>query len=151
VKGFSKILFPVDLSDISIRIVPYVHAMAEKFDAEVHLLFVAQMLEEFSDLYIPDPAVRKFEAEILEGAEKRLADFGRACFQDCRSYTTKVTLGNVAEEILAYVDAQGIDLVVLGTHGRKGLDRLLFGSVAEKVVKMSPVPVLSVNPYRITP
>ena len=47
------------------------------------------------------------------------------------------------------VKPQGIDLVIMGTHGRKGLNRILFGSVAERVIKMSPIPVLSINPYRV--
>jgi nucleotide-binding universal stress UspA family protein len=49
---------------------------------------------------------------------------------------------------LRYVEADGIDLVVMGTHGRKGLDRILFGSVAHHVVTTCPVPVMTVNPHR---
>jgi len=59
-----------------------------------------------------------------------------------------VHCGDPAEKILEYVTAEGIDLVILGTHGRKGLDKVIFGSVADRVVKNSPVPVMSVNPYR---
>jgi len=59
-----------------------------------------------------------------------------------------VVQGDPAEEILKYVESEKVDLVIMGTHGRKGLDRILFGSVANEVVKRSPAPVLTINPYR---
>jgi len=54
---------------------------------------------------------------------------------------------NIKQEILKTIDSEGIDLVIMGTHGRKGLKYVFFGSVAENVVKRSPVPVLTINPY----
>ncbi len=54
--------------------------------------------------------------------------------------------GYAAEEILHYATAIGADLIVIGTHGRKGLDRLLFGSVAQKVAKTAEQPVLTIKP-----
>jgi nucleotide-binding universal stress UspA family protein len=56
-------------------------------------------------------------------------------------------LGDAAEEVLNYVRSEGIDLVIMGTHGRKGLEKVVFGSVAERVVQKSPVPVLTINPH----
>lgn len=141
-----KILFPVDLSEVSPKIIPYVKEMAAKFDAEVHLLFVARILQHFTSIYVPHPSVSKFEAEIVEGAKKKLKEFVEEYFQDA-SPKTQVVLGDAAEEILNYVQSEGIDLVVMGTHGRKGIERIIFGSVAERVVKKSMVPVLTVNPY----
>jgi nucleotide-binding universal stress UspA family protein len=58
-------------------------------------------------------------------------------------------IGDAGEEIVRTAEKEGIDLIVMGTHGRKGLDRTLFGSVAGFVVKHSSVPVLTVNPYRL--
>lgn len=63
-------------------------------------------------------------------------------------YETKVVVGNPAEEILKYADEQGIDLITMGTHGRKGLKRTLMGSVAEHVIKHAAVPVMTANPLR---
>jgi nucleotide-binding universal stress UspA family protein len=57
--------------------------------------------------------------------------------------------GDASEQILSYVEDQKIDLIIMGTHGRKGMDKIIFGSVAERVVKSSPVPVLVVNPFKI--
>jgi nucleotide-binding universal stress UspA family protein len=147
-EAFKKILFPVDLSEVSPRVVPYVREMAEKFEAEVHLLFVARILQHFTSIYVPHPSVSKFEEELLEGAEKKLQEFTEEYFKDvpCRG---KVILGDAAQEVLNYVQSENIDLVIMGTHGRKGLEHIIFGSVAERVVKHSPVPVLTVNPYRV--
>jgi nucleotide-binding universal stress UspA family protein len=146
-QAFKQILFPVDLSEVSPKIAPYVIEMAEKFDAEIHLLFVARILQYFTSIYVPHPSVNKFETEVIEGAEKKLQEFMEEYFKDvpCKA---KVMLGDPAEETLNYVRSEGIDLVIMGTHGRKGLEHILFGSVAERVVKQSPVPVLTVNPYR---
>ena len=120
-QAFKQILFPVDLSEVSPKVVPYVREMAAKFEAEVHLLFVARIFRHFTSIYVPHPSIHKFEEELLTG--------------------------DAAEEVLNYVQSEGIDLVIMGTHGRKGLEHIIFGSVAERVVKQSPVPVLTVNPY----
>jgi nucleotide-binding universal stress UspA family protein len=58
---------------------------------------------------------------------------------------TQVVEGNPSEEILAYATEHGIDLITMGTHGRSGLDRVVMGSVAERVVRRSSVPVLTVR------
>jgi len=141
-----KILFPVDLSEVSYKIAPYVKEVASKFGAEVHLVFVARILEHFTSIYVPHPSVRSFEAEIVKGAEKKLDEFLKDHFQSF-SPKTKVVLGDAAEEILNYVRSEGIGLVIMGTHGRKGLEKIVFGSVAERVLQKSPVPVLTINPY----
>jgi nucleotide-binding universal stress UspA family protein len=144
---FKKILFAVDLSEVSPKLVPYVKEMAVTFGAEVHLLFVARILQHFTSIYVPHPSVNKFEAEVVKGAEKRLQEFVDEHFRD-DSPKAQVVLGDPAAEILNYAQTEGIDLIIIGTHGRKGLEHIIFGSVAERVVKKSPVPVLTVNPYK---
>ena len=124
---FKKILFPVDLSEVSPKIAPYVGEMAARFDAEIHLLFVARILQHFTSIYVPHPSVSKFEAEIIEGAERKLQEFVQETFSEgsCRA---QVVLGDAAEEILNYARTEGIDLIIMGTHGRKGIERIIFGS-----------------------
>ncbi len=69
--------------------------------------------------------------------------------QGCPSFVKKILIGDAASEIIRYAQEEKIDLIIMGTHGRKGLEKALFGSVAEKVVKNSPVPVLTINPYKV--
>ena len=149
-KEFKKILFPVDLSESSPKLVPYVTTMAEKFGAEIHLLFVARVFEYFSGIYVPHPSINRFEDEIVEGAKKRLKEFTEEYFSDFPETRAEVVPGDISEEILKYTGSKGIDLLILGTHGRKGLEKVVFGSVAERVAKTSPVPVLLVNPYKVS-
>jgi nucleotide-binding universal stress UspA family protein len=148
-KVFNKILFPVDFSEISPKIVPWVLAMAEKFDSEVHVLFVARRLEYYSSVNMEFVTINNFQTDVVRGAELKMEEFTTTHFNEHVRCKDKVVLGDAAEEILNYVESERIDLVIIGTHGRKKFGKLLFGSVADKVVKMSPVPVLSINPYRI--
>jgi nucleotide-binding universal stress UspA family protein len=146
---FKKILFPIDLSQSSSKIVPFVHSLASRYEARIHLLFVARVFDYFTSMYVPHPSVSQFEKEVLEGAEKRLYEFADESFKNFPGTKTKVVAGDPSDEILNYISEHGIDLVVMGTHGRKGLDKIIFGSVAERVVKASPVPVMVVNPFKV--
>ncbi len=147
--AFKKILFPVDLSPVSGKIVPYVVQMATKLDAKVNVLFVARLFNYYSNIYVPNVSIRSFEEELVRGSKKRLDEFVKEFPTDSIDCRTKVIAGEPGEQIIKHIKTEGIDLVIMGSHGRKGLDRILFGSVAEHVVKMSTAPVLIVNPYRL--
>ena len=142
-----KILFPLDLSEASPGIVPWVKTMAEKFGAEIHVLFVARVFEHYSGIGIPYAYTEDFTSQIVKAAEVKMTEFLQVHFHDIKVNSTVVT-GYPPEEILEYARAEGVDMIILGTHGRKGLNRIIFGSVAEYVVKHSEVPVLTVNPYK---
>jgi nucleotide-binding universal stress UspA family protein len=148
-KEIKKILFPVDFSEVSKKIVPYVETMAEKFNAEIHVLFVARILDYFVSIYVPHSSINTFEEEILKGGKKSMEQFIHEHFPDSRKTIAEVVLGDASERILEYVKSNKIDLLIMGTHGRKGLDKVLFGSVADRVSKLSSAPVLFINPYRV--
>jgi nucleotide-binding universal stress UspA family protein len=145
---FKKILLPVDLSDVSPKMVPFVKSVARKWDAQIHLLFAVRVLEHYTAMYVPDVSIAKLEQEMIQGAERKLEEFAQEHFGQFKDVSASVVSGDAAEQIIKFVNDNDIDLIVMGTHGRKGLERVLFGSVAERVLKTSPVPVLSVNPYR---
>jgi nucleotide-binding universal stress UspA family protein len=147
-KEFKNILFPVDLSESSEKIAPYVQAVAEKFESKIHLLFVARVLDYFASIYVPAPSITTMEKDIIEGAEKRIDEFVDQHFRDYSGTKATVVSGDATEQIINYIQSEGIDLVIMGTHGRKGLDKVIFGSVAERIVKTAPVPVMVVNPFR---
>jgi nucleotide-binding universal stress UspA family protein len=149
-KEFKRILFPVDLSPASVKITSFVQSMADRYGARVHLLFVARVFDYFTSMYVPNPSVSQFEKEVIEGAEKRLYEFADENFKEFPGTKTQVVAGDPSDEILNYIGTHGIDLVIMGTHGRKGLDKVIFGSVAERVVKTSPVPVMVVNPFKVS-
>ena len=145
-----KLLFPVDLSAVSSKIASSVIAFGEAFGAEIHLLHVAVTMEEVAGVYGPDLILGNFEKEVVQSAEKELEHFEQKFFAGYPNKKRVVVKGDPADEIIAYINAEKIDLVVMGTHGRKGIDKILFGSVADRMVKNSPVPVMTINPY-LTP
>lgn len=144
-----KILFPTDLSESAERLVPFVKTMTTRFSAELHVLYIARLFQYFTAIYVPHPSISMFEQELVDGAEKRMEEFQKEHFAEISDVTATVILGDAAEQILSYATENKIDMIIMGTHGRKGLDKIIFGSVAEKVVKSSPIPVLIINPYKV--
>jgi len=140
-----KILCAVDFSDYSPMVADYASMMAGCAGAQVIVLYVAPSLSQYVGFHVPPSSIESFVGEIVTGAEDTMNEFVKTNFKDL-NVTGKVVTGYPAEEILSIADAENADMVVMGTHGRKGIDRILFGSVAEKVVKSSKVPVLTVRP-----
>ncbi len=147
-----KILFPCDLTESSSKMLPYVLSLSEKYNSMIYLFHVIQELDTWGSDYIDDVpyvVLNKFQQEASEGAEKAMDRVCNEQLQGCPNFQRKIISGDPATEILKMIESEGIDLVVMGTHGRKGLKHTIFGSVAENVVKKSPVPVLTVNPYKL--
>lgn len=119
--------------------------MATAFEGELHLLHVLQepvtMLPE-SALAVAPPAVNM--PELMDAAEQGLERLTAS--PPARVADRTVVSGPAAEEIVRYARDAEIDLIVLGTHGRTGLAHVLLGSVAEKIVRKAPCPVLTVRP-----
>ena len=141
-----KILFPCDFTENCRKVLPYVTSMAEKYGSRVYLLYVDE-LQEWGGHFIPHESLDVLRKESLSTAEKAMEKVCREDLQSCPSFQRKIVSGDPATEILKSTKSEGIDMVVMGTHGRKGLEHAIFGSVAENVVKKSPVPVLVVNPH----
>ncbi len=140
-----KILCAVDFSDYSPMVADYANMMAKCSGAEIMVLYVAPSLSQYVGFHVPPSSIESFVGEIVSGAEDTMNAFVKENFSDL-NVQGKVVTGYPAEEILSIAEAEGCDMIVMGTHGRKGIDRMLFGSVAEKVVKSSEAPVLTVRP-----
>lgn len=134
---YKKILYPIDLSETSVKIYPHVKAVAEKFGAEVYLIFIAKVHE----YYVED------EKEPGESIKKKVREYKAANFSDIPDENVVIKDGEAADEILSYIDSAGIDMVIMATRGRKALDKAIFGSVAANVARSASVPVFFVNPY----
>lgn len=149
---FKKILFPVHLTEMSSEVAPYVRAVAEKFDAEIHLLHVARGFGNYVDVYVVEDPETKFkklvsnlEKEISSGAKGRLLAYKEKHFANYPKIKATVATGNVYEEILRYSDSEGIELIIMGAYRKKFADRFIFGAVAEKVAHLSTIPVLLIK------
>lgn len=143
-----KILVPVDFSENSQKILQSAIHVAKKFDAALTVLFVVQSIDHYSGFYIPHIPISQFEDEMVESANNKMRSFLEENMDQSVKYTSKVLIGDVSEEILKFAEVEKFELIVMGTHGYKGLEKVLFGSVAEKVVKRAPCAVLTVNPYK---
>ncbi|HMK65697.1 MAG TPA: universal stress protein [Thermodesulfobacteriota bacterium] len=148
-KEFKKILFPIDFSESTPKILPYVKTMSQTFGAGVYLLYVVRDLKYLTSFHVPHPSLDLIEKEIAENSEKMMEKVCEEDLQGCPLFVKKIVVGDAANEIIRYAGEIKADLIIMGTHGRKGLEKALFGSVAEQVVKNSPVPVLIINPYKV--
>jgi nucleotide-binding universal stress UspA family protein len=142
-----KILFPCDLTKNASKILPYVLSISEKYEGRIYMLFVVEDLPLLHP--IPYVSMGWDQEKILKDAENAINLFCEEHLQGCPDFEKLMLSGDPAPAILRTIDSVDIDLVVMGSHGRKGLEETIFGSVAENVLKKSPVPVLTVNPYRI--
>ena len=144
-----KILFPVDFFESSGKILPYVKLMAEKLGAKIELIHVVRGSSDFVGFEMGAAWYSSFEGELLEGGQKAMDRFVEEKFAGLDVGTT-VAVGDVAEEIIKHAEKSGTDMIIIGTHGRKGLEKILFGSVALGVVKGAHCPVLTVNPHKVS-
>ena len=145
----NKILFPLDLTENSSKILPYVLSVSEKYNSQIYLLHVVQDLNKWGKLYVPHPSMDKFQEEAIKNAKKAMDKICENQLQSCPNFQKRVVSGDTVDEILKIIESENIDLLIMGTHGRKGLEHVIFGSVAENIVKKSPVPVLSINPWKL--
>ncbi len=144
-----KIAVPVDFTDVAPFVARYAKDFAKSLNAEVVLIYILEDLSAYEGLYVDAKTLTGLEAKLREGARASMEEFVKEHFADYDRVRTVIEKGDVVEGIIEVAKKEGADLIIIGTHGRKGLDRILFGSVAEGVIKNSPIPVLSLNPYRM--
>ena len=142
---FKKILCPVDFSEFTDEILGYALDIAKKYNAELHLLHIIPNLNYFTpyeSFFTPENLVvveKNMEAEVTKDFDELMKKIPIPAKKIIKNGTAFV-------EIINYVRNESIDLVVMGTHGRTGLEHILIGSVAERVVRKAPCPVLTVRP-----
>jgi nucleotide-binding universal stress UspA family protein len=128
-------------------------SVSEKYGSTIYLLHVVPDLQKWAKEYIshtsPYASLDMFKKEALEGAEKAMDRVCEEQLQSCPNFQRRVVSGDPATEILKTIETEGMDMVIMGTHGRKGLEHIILGSVAENVVRKSPVPVMTINPYKV--
>jgi len=138
---YDRILVPTDGSEVAANAAARAFELAAAFDAELHVLSVANPNALAPDVRAP-MVTERLEAE----AERVVGETAsRARQHGVDSVTAETRLGVPTRAILDYADEQYVDLIVMGTQGRTGLRRYLIGSVTEKVVRLSDVPVLTVR------
>jgi len=140
-----RILFPTDFSEGALHALPYALDMARNCNARLYLLHVIYDVATASGLYVPHVSFDEMYKDLEKSAQKELEKFGYEEIKDLKDVEYAVLRGIPYDEILKFAQEKNIDIIVIGTHGRKGLDLFLFGSTAEKVVRYAPCPVLTVR------
>jgi nucleotide-binding universal stress UspA family protein len=140
-----RILCPVDFSEFSESVLAYAAVFAKLFTSEVTVLHVFATA-------VPATSSATYPAWLLQvpEAQKAIADELQVLLAPLAStgvtVRTRIAEGNTAAAIVRHAAEHDVDLVVMGTHGRSGFDRLALGSVAEKVLRKAPCPVLTIPP-----
>ena len=140
-----KILLACDFSDNSRQACDYALMLAGKFNAKLILLHVISEPVDLRGFYVPHISFDKLEKEIEEGAHKMMEKFCRTALEGFANYETCILSGIPYEEILKKAEEEQVGMIILGTHGRTGIDHFLFGSTAERVVRTAACPVLTVR------
>jgi nucleotide-binding universal stress UspA family protein len=144
---YKKILAPLDGSELSECTLDHVSAIGSGCQVpEVILLQVIEPLQTAAAIEIPET----FANTLSKQRKKDAGDYLRKAVERIKrsglKVETAIANGEPADEILKYAEKNKVDLIVMSTHGRSGIVRWAMGSVAEKIVRHSPVPVLTVTP-----
>ena len=143
----SRILVPVDFSPHAERAFSYATTLALRLGAKLSLLHVVE--DPFvtgawsAEIYVPN--VPELLDKVIKGAEGHLATLKESAAAAGVTADTTVITGRPAHAIVEHAKEGGFDLIVIGTHGRTGLSHALMGSVAERVVRRAPCPVLTMH------
>lgn len=139
-----KILLPTDFSEGAKNALPYAVELTRQYNASLYLIHVIYDINQASGLHVPHVNLDQLYSEIESVAKKELERFG---LEELRGMNVQreVIRGVPYEEIVKYAEKNQIDLIVIGTHGRKGLEKVFFGSTAEQVLRRAPCAVLTVR------
>jgi universal stress protein A len=149
---FKRILVTTDFSDTSLEAFPVAAEVASHFDAELLLVHVLPVdtptpwdIPPYADFGLASLPLPEYEAQVRLEVERRLAQVAAKHAPAGTKVRTMVGRGDAAAEIGRIASAEKVDLIVLATHGWTGWRHLVFGSVAEKILRESPCPVLSIR------
>lgn len=140
----NTILVPTDGSEHAERAAEEAFALAQKLDARVHILAVADSAVVAAATYTG--ASRPIREGLEEKAQERVNRLEQKGKEYKLDIVTGIKYGTPAKQIVEYAESNPIDMIIIGTSGRGGVERAIIGSVADQVVRTSPVPVLTIRP-----
>jgi nucleotide-binding universal stress UspA family protein len=144
-RTFDKILFATDFSESSEHAFEYALTLAQQFRCRLVIMHVINEPVDLRGFYVPHVSFENLEKEIEEGAQQMMTKFCATHITEFTDFETLTLTGIPYEEILKYAESNKVSFIVLGTQGRSGIDHLLFGSTAERVVRKALCPVVTVR------
>ncbi len=144
---FKKILFCTDFSENSHWAFTYALNLAKNYNSKLFILHVTPVptCPEQLTIYLPPEKLRELMIAQKNELEKELNTHYRRKLKEFKNYKVLFKEGEPFMEIIQMAKKESVNLIVMGTHGRTGLDHVFFGSTAEKVVRKSPCPVLTIR------
>jgi len=144
--NIKKILVPVDFSANSIKLIKKAAAVAEDLGASLEIIHVTESLAPYAGFAVPHLPLDSLGKDILGYAEKKMTSFLEENLHSSVPHSAKVVAGqDAAAEIVRHAEENGSDLIIIASQGFKGLPKFIFGSVAERVLKQAPCPVLTIK------
>ncbi len=144
-----NILLPTDFSNISLSVSEYAINLAEQYSAKIHLLHILEKTPPILTIRSLDLSEEKIIKTIEQDAHSKLDNAVKKIKKSSSVEIEPVIRKGIDfEEIIKYSEKNNIDLIVIATHGRTGIMHTLLGSVAEKVIRLSKIPVLVSKPKK---
>lgn len=144
--GINNILVPIDFSGHSRNALRYAIPMANQYDATLHLLYVVEPTVYPADLGFGQVVMPGIENELRAKGQSELYNLIETEIGGKVRSESVVRTGKPHQEILNEVKEKNIDLIIMATHGHTGVEHMLFGSTAMRVVRLAPCPVLTIRP-----
>jgi len=142
----NTVVIPIDFSSNMDKVVDFGLSIADTFRAEVHFLHVVDDFKGY-DMMLVHPSFKSMTNDLQQEANERMTQVVADYNKRENSVIGHVAVGYAADEIIAYAKKIDADMIIIGTHGNKGLERILLGSTANQVVKNASCPVLVFNPF----
>ena len=142
---FTKILLPTDFSECSEQAAEAARCLADRFGSLVVVLHVLDEPATLDPMFRGEVPLEMLRSRMEEFARESMGSFLARHFSGFGNFDTMLATGIPYREIIGKAREVTADLIVIGTHGRTGVEHVIFGSTAEKVVRMAPYPVLSVR------
>ena len=145
-KEINTIVVPVDFLKTSPKLVEYAVYMAGKLSGMIHFVHAVHFYS--GDAMLGIPYVQECEEKLQAIAQERMSNLIADYRERCSGCTGEVVTGEPVDKIIEFARAKNADLIIISTHGAKGLEKILLGSVVERVLKRAHCPVLVMNPFK---
>ena len=142
----NRILVPIDFSAHSKNALRYAVPLARQFGASIHLVYVVEPTVYPADLGFGQVVYPSFEEELIDKGKEELENLIKEEIRGFATASVTVRTGRPHQEILLEAKEQNADMIVMATHGHTGVEHMLFGSTAERIVRNAKCPVLTVRP-----
>ena len=144
-REISQILVPIDFTKHTDKLVEFAIYLAGKLSANIIFLNVSETFGPYAGL--AHSSLDLAAEEIYAYSDKKMVILVEDNKEKCPGCVGKVVKGDVVDEIITFAKKENTDLIIIGTHGAKGIEKIILGSVAERVVKNAPCPTLTFNPF----